>query len=108
MDELEPTQLLPTLGGASRMCSQPGAQFGRDPYITRTLFEATKHVDVHHGISKNGRGDRIRTCDLLVPNQALYQAKLHPDGHAEGYLGCDGVNGALRRRLEPVFPSHLG
>jgi hypothetical protein len=25
-----------------------------------------------------GRGDRIRTCDLLVPNQALYQAKLHP------------------------------
>jgi hypothetical protein len=29
---------------------------------------------------QNGRGDRIRTCDLLVPNQALYQAKLHPDG----------------------------
>src|SRR5688500_6575908 len=27
---------------------------------------------------ENGRGDRIRTCDLLVPNQALYQAKLHP------------------------------
>ncbi len=26
----------------------------------------------------SGRGDRIRTCDLLVPNQALYQAKLHP------------------------------
>jgi hypothetical protein len=25
-----------------------------------------------------GRGDRIRTYDLLVPNQALYQAKLHP------------------------------
>ena len=24
------------------------------------------------------RGDRIRTCDLLVPNQALYQAKPHP------------------------------
>ncbi len=28
---------------------------------------------------KIGRGDRIRTCDLLVPNQALYQAKLHPE-----------------------------
>ena len=25
-----------------------------------------------------GRGDRIRTYDLLVPNQALYQTKLHP------------------------------
>lgn len=23
------------------------------------------------------RSDRIRTCDFLVPNQALYQAELH-------------------------------
>jgi hypothetical protein len=29
---------------------------------------------------RNGRGDRIRTYDLLVPNQALYQTKLHPEG----------------------------
>ena len=28
---------------------------------------------------ENGRGDRIRTCDLVVPNHALYQAKLRPD-----------------------------
>ena len=28
---------------------------------------------------RNGRGDWIRTSDLLVPNQALYQAKLHPE-----------------------------
>ena len=27
----------------------------------------------------NGRGDRIRTCDLYVPNVALYQTELHPD-----------------------------
>ena len=27
----------------------------------------------------DGRGGEIRTRDLLVPNQALYQAKLHPD-----------------------------
>ena len=26
----------------------------------------------------SGRGGEIRTRDLLVPNQALYQAKLHP------------------------------
>ncbi len=25
------------------------------------------------------RGDRIRTCDLLVPNQSRYQAALRPD-----------------------------
>jgi hypothetical protein len=30
-------------------------------------------------VSVENRGDRIRTCDLLVPNQALYQAKLHPE-----------------------------
>ena len=25
------------------------------------------------------RGDRIRTCDFLVPNQALYRAELRPE-----------------------------
>ena len=27
----------------------------------------------------SGRGERIRTSGLYVPNVALYQAKLHPD-----------------------------
>ena len=27
----------------------------------------------------NGRGERIRTSGLYVPNVALYQAKLHPE-----------------------------
>ncbi len=31
--------------------------------------------------SKNGRGGKIRTCDLTVPNRAHYQAVLRP-----GYL----------------------
>ena len=30
-----------------------------------------------------GRGDRIRTCDLYVPNVALYQTELHPDASRE-------------------------
>ena len=30
-------------------------------------------------INKFGRGERIRTSGLYVPNVALYQAKLHPD-----------------------------
>ena len=29
--------------------------------------------------AKYGRGDRIRTCDLLVPNQTLYQTELRPE-----------------------------
>ncbi len=28
---------------------------------------------------ESGRGDRIRTCDLVVPNDARYQAALHPE-----------------------------
>ena len=28
---------------------------------------------------ENGRGDRIRTCDLFTPSEARYQAALHPD-----------------------------
>ena len=36
----------------------------------------------------DGRGERIRTSGLLVPNQALYQAEPRPDGvHLPGYNG---------------------
>ncbi len=50
----------------------------------------TNYVEAAHGdeveqslktkalTKKNGRGDRIRTCDLFVPNEARYQAALHP------------------------------
>src|SRR5688572_5491124 len=31
-------------------------------------------------LSVSGRGERIRTSGLYVPNVALYQAKLHPEG----------------------------
>ena len=30
---------------------------------------------------KYGRGDRIRTYDILVPNQARYRAALRPEAH---------------------------
>ncbi len=33
----------------------------------------------NNNYEKNGRGDRIRTCDICVPNAALYQAELLPD-----------------------------
>ena len=29
----------------------------------------------------SGRGDRIRTYDILLPKQALYQTELHPETH---------------------------
>src|SRR5260364_33450 len=37
---------------------------------------------------KCGRGERIRTSGLYVPNVALYLAKLHPDSFQ---IGCNGV-----------------
>src|SRR3954453_15531150 len=46
-----------------------------------------------------GRGDRIRTCDPLVPNQVLYQAEPLPDrGTAEVARNLRGVNsrGSIR------------
>jgi hypothetical protein len=40
----------------------------------------TSAVDSNNDLSRiNGRGERIRTSDLLVPNQALYQAEPRPD-----------------------------
>src|SRR3989304_2880028 len=36
---------------------------------------------------KNGRGERIRTSGLLVPNQARYQAALRPDRARRGLAG---------------------
>ena len=31
----------------------------------------------------DGRGERIRTSGLYVPNVALYQAKLHPEAEKQ-------------------------
>jgi hypothetical protein len=33
-------------------------------------------------VEKDGRGERIRTSGLLVPNQALYQAEPRPEESA--------------------------
>ena len=38
----------------------------------------TSFSSLDHFLRENGRGDRIRTCDICVPNAALYQAELLP------------------------------
>ena len=55
---------------------------------------------------KNGRSDRIRTCGLLVPNQAHYQTVPHPGVVSFDILltcaigeGTEPPNAALRLRL---------
>ena len=39
-----------------------------------------KEKRLHKNVSLFSRGDRIRTCDHLVPNQARYRTALHPVG----------------------------
>ena len=60
---------------------------------TPWLCKPKQHLRVHsfmhafrgsHVKEESGRGERIRTSGLYVPNVALYQAKLHPDGPATG------------------------
>ena len=47
------------------------------------------------------RGDRIRTCDLLVPNQALCQAELRPVANKRLYSKTSNWQEfALRTRVE--------
>ena len=48
---------------------------GRDnAYIQKALDLIVKGL-----ICKNGRGERIRTSDPLVPNQVRYQTALRPE-----------------------------
>ena len=62
---------------------------------------------------KSGRGERIRTSGLHVPNVALYQAKLHPEGSqcnkagwfdpgalSRFFAALVGVNGSLLHFLD--------
>jgi hypothetical protein len=53
---------------------------------------------------KNGRGDRIRTYDILVPNQARYRAALRPDGQTSElrlYACCGVIGNSIAHRELP-------
>jgi hypothetical protein len=58
-------------GGSSRIRTY-AAFLGADLSLAGTY-----DTRLCHG-SKNGRDSRIRTDDILLPKQALYQAELHP------------------------------
>ena len=46
---------------------------------TASLRRKANYLKNQKGEEGNGRGERIRTSGLLVPNQALYQAEPRPD-----------------------------
>jgi hypothetical protein len=45
--------------------------------LESSLFDGMFAISAKPLVLPN-RGDRIRTCDLVVPNHALYQAELRP------------------------------
>ena len=45
-------------------------------------------------IEKNGRGERIRTSDPLVPNQVRYQTALRPERAAKSHSRCQVLEAA--------------
>lgn len=56
------------------------AEIRRDSWTTAAPGSmACRAVIQTMGKVPNGRGERIRTSGLYVPNVALYQAKLHPE-----------------------------
>ena len=62
--------------------SFPGAGDGNRTRVT-SLEGWSSTIELHP--QKNGRDDRIRTCDILLPKQARYQTAPHPDATLKHY-----------------------
>ena len=45
-----------------------------------------RYTPLHEELDIKSRGDRIRTCGRLVPNQERYRAALHPALDAISFL----------------------
>jgi hypothetical protein len=43
------------------------------------LYPTELRAENYRAIKFGGRGERIRTFDILLPKQALYRAELRPD-----------------------------
>ena len=80
----------------------PGGDRTPDPQLRRLLLyptelraEHTKKGSQKEPFSLNGRGDRIRTYDPLVPNQMRYQTALRPEDLHSNLNSCRGNHDAL-------------
>lgn len=55
------------------------------------------------GLLLFGRGDKIRTCDSIVPNDVRYQTALHLDlKTAPNKFGADGCGTRIRTQTNRV------
>ncbi|CTP84354.1 hypothetical protein XTALMG727_0959 [Xanthomonas translucens pv. arrhenatheri LMG 727] len=83
--------------GRIRRTRRPAGAARRRHRAARCGHKKTRKTDVFQVSCdlETGRGDRIRTCDLYVPNVALYQTELHPEGAAHD-------TGVARIRQDPL------
>ena len=58
---------------------------------------ASRSINLQTWKKRNGRSERIRTSDPLVPNEVRYQAALHSDTEYE--LGKPGSSGTAGQAL---------
>ena len=89
-------------GGAPSLCKVPSG-----------LFSLRAFESCHFPISTNkkrppersllfGRGDRIRTCDLFVPNEARYQTAPHLEKNSPDSVGAIGCGTRIRTQTYRV------
>ena len=64
---------------AAMECARGGHRIGHSESETTGSTKPSAVNSNHDFSGMNGRGERIRTSGLLVPNQALYQAEPRPD-----------------------------
>ena len=70
---------------------------GSSLLVNWTPTKAALRAERSRSVAVVGRGDWIRTSDILLPKQALYRAELHPDG------GLILPHHAPRQRLAPAL-----
>ena len=67
-------------GSGQAFCPKQAACFARTmPQSKCSSAKNTKRTDHKGQFSLRGPDDRIRTCGILLPKQALYQTEPHPD-----------------------------
>jgi hypothetical protein len=59
--------------------ARDGHRIGHSESETAESTKPSAVTTSNNSKGRNGRGGRIRTSDLLVPNQALYQAEPRPE-----------------------------
>ena len=67
------------LKGGSKGAFLASKKGGVVQMLCKFVSKKVKCLIIKHLTTLKSRGDRIRTCDRLVPNQERYRAALHPE-----------------------------